>query len=157
MKVIALQGKPMSGKTPTIKKIIKKIIEDEIFNLCAGQDKNKILNYCQQVHRDLNCKFEYNGIKIGITTRGDDENSLRNDFEERQDCNFSDCDIVVCAMHTYGKTVDFVKKHANDGLLIHSKWVVYGDCCEQEREKANQLQAETIIKNIKQFLEGKVH
>ena len=89
MKIIALQGKPSCGKTTTLKALIKTIIENNIFDYVPIVSKEETLEKCQKEHCDLQCWFNYNGVKIGVTTRGDGAEVLNKDFYEREH-NFAD-------------------------------------------------------------------
>ena len=117
MRIIALQGKHSCGKTATLKNLIE-ILYDQQDNFAFEYvyPKSDVLELCRK-KGDMQCWCSLDGIKIGITTRGDHRRFLQADFFTRRK-NFSDRDIVVCAVRSRGSTVDFVKEHANDGLII---------------------------------------
>lgn len=116
MRIVALQGKHNCRKTTTLKQLIEMIHKGN-FTYEGVTPKGDVLELCRKPKGDMQYWCSCNGIKIGITTRGDHRRFLQADFFTRRK-NFSDRDIVVCAVRSRGSTVDFVKEHANDGLII---------------------------------------
>ncbi len=145
MRIIALQGKSNVGKTATLKRMIKTIIDNNIFNCSLIKSKADILKKCCSASGDIKCVFLYNGKKIGITTRGDTEQALMRDFSKK----FPDCDIVVCAVHTSGKTLSYIKSLDNEAI-IHSKWSVE-PYDRQMSEKVNLIQSNVLINIVKKI------
>ena len=141
MHIIALQGRGGTGKTTTLKRLIKEVMAMSNFvleDIVEGDDSQ--------------CWLSYNNIKIGITTRGDAEECLYNDFFGNSK-NFSDRDIVVCAIRTRGGTLDFVNKYSPKGLVIHGRWFIEGtENIEKSRMLTCTMQAEAILKDIINFI-----
>lgn len=154
MRIIALQGKHNSGKTTTLKKLIESIhLSADGFVFEDVNPKRDVLELCRKEEGDMQYWCTYNGIKIGITTRGDAERYLEADFFTRRK-NFSDRNIVVCAIRSHGETEGFVKRHADDGYVIHGRWFV--DATEGETEKrsgAQTSQVNAILQDIKGLIE----
>lgn len=143
--IITLQGKSNCGKTTTLKRVIEKIIIRRLYSLLPVFSENEILQQCQADKGDVQCVFEYNGKKIGITTRGDTRDVLETDFEKY----FSGCAVVVCAVHTYGETVEYVESVG--AVAYHSKWVVAPR--DKQRESAvNYIQSDFVIDELKTCL-----
>ena len=146
MKIIALQGKSNIGKTTTLKQMILTIVNNDFFNLEDCYNKEKIIRRCNMDKGDVMCVFDCNGVKIGITTRGDTSGCLGEDYLK----HFRNCDIVVCAVHTYGGTVNFIKEKGADEVVIHAKWYVEAndrkiiDC-------VNLIQSNVLIKEVKRL------
>ena len=146
MKIIALQGTAAVGKTTTLKRMILTIIENKIFNTNI-KDLNMVKRKCLSPLGDLRCVFDHNGIKIGITTRGDTRGLLEDDFKEL----LWDCDIVVCAVHTFGGTVDFINEKGTDGVIVHTKWFVAPQT-ETRKDEVNAMQSDYLIKEIQDLI-----
>jgi hypothetical protein len=101
--------------------------------------------------------FEYHGRYIAITTRGDEARFIDEDIckmEEVAKLRRFEIDIYICAVHSYGKTVDYMKSKAK-GLGTEAQ--VYGKatyrCSNALNEKVlqaqiNELQADFIFKNL---------
>ena len=103
MKIVALYGKGKTGKTQTINLLVQCLKLNKATVLIeerAGSEKN-----------DRRYVIKYNEKIFGITTRGDDEPSLKEDFAwfKKQ----SEIDYIICATRSKGKTCDFVAGQAN--------------------------------------------
>ena len=133
MRIIALQGKHDTGKTTTLKKLIETIWNEDCF-----EHEQIIGEFCSK--GEMRCWVTRNGIKIGITTRGDSVAGLRGDFFEKRH-NFRDRNLVICAIRFRGKTEEFVRSHAADGLTVCKKVIA-----EPKLQKStNASQAEAIL------------
>ncbi len=87
---------------------------------------------------------------IGITTRGDREDILQNEFNIlNKECP---CDLIICAAHTKGKTIAFAEKMSQgDDFIVHSKW--YVDPKDKKKENIiNKCQVDFLIEEIKTLL-----
>lgn len=114
LRIIALYGRSNTGKTGTLKQLIDKMRNSNFKDI--GEYK------IQEAEDDLCCVLEYLGKKIGITTLGDGTDVLEDAFDFMTRYN---CDLYICATHTKGKTVKFVEKRTENGVLIwHSKWKI---------------------------------
>ena len=153
MIIVALQGRSNSGKTTTLKELIKTIIDQGIMEYENVVPKSKVIAACSSNQGDVQCWFTYRGVKIGITTRGDDARVLEDDFFGKKR-NFRDRDIVVCAIRSKGETVSFVEKHSCGRLIVHGRWFVSGTAVSKSHiTESNRLQVEAILKDIKHFAE----
>lgn len=101
--------------------------------------------------RDRWCVMEYQGQKLGITTRGDGAPELREDFS-----HFTDCEICVCAARTHGGTWDFLRSLKAETLLRLGKASLFSENAdgnlENERELINRRQAQDMLKLINKWL-----
>ncbi len=52
-------------------------------------------------------------IKVGLTTKGDDDDALDKDF-----LLLGKCDLYICASHTYGSTVTWLQNRTKNGYLL---------------------------------------
>lgn len=140
MEIIALQGKHDTGKTTTLKKVIDILRNNDTFRFgkIIGKDSEK---------GEWRYWGEHCGIKIGITTRGDSVKGLRGDFYEKKD-NFKDRDIVVCAVRSRGKTVEFVEAQAQGGLKTIKKEIAAPEKQAAVNEKQARELAEIINETI---------
>lgn len=112
LKIIALYGRSNTGKTATLKKLIKTLEKSSVVH----EDSR---DYAKG---DRCCVLEYMGKKVGVTSAGDDSGILEKAFDFMVGYN---CDLYICATHTKGKTVRFVEKLTENGMLMwHSKWKV---------------------------------
>ncbi|MBR4100108.1 MAG: hypothetical protein IKK55_03885 [Clostridia bacterium] len=108
MKIIALRGHSGYGKTTTLNLLIDKL----------SQNNNvTVLNH---IGRDRVAKVIINGRIIGITTRGDTDAALTEDFKK-----LGNCDLYICACRTKGNTLKFLQSLTKDDILIYNtKWTV---------------------------------
>lgn len=113
MIVVALQETEKKGKTDTLKRLI---------NLFKGIRGVSLVKEKVGI-KDQWAVFDYFGKKIGITTRGDSEQCIDNDFKD-----MGECDIYVCAVHSSGKTVDLVKRA--------DEWYIYGKLTLESSNKS---------------------
>lgn len=99
MNIIALVGVSNCGKSRTLR-----LVYDSL-------EKNKTKTEKKFDKRWANERrgvFKYNGKIVGITTRGDTEEILEEDFKW-----MGECDIYVCACHPKGKTIKYIKNKIN--------------------------------------------
>lgn len=99
MKIIALTGISNSGKTLTLRMV---------YDFLQKNKTNTIKPFDRKWGIERRGVFKYNGKTVGITTRGDTEDILNEDFTW-----MGKCDIYVCACHPSGKTIKFVKNKIN--------------------------------------------
>lgn len=142
MRIIALQGKHDTGKTTTLKMLIQLILDDKSFYLERLIPKDGNLD---SPRGEARCWVTRNGVKIGITTRGDSVAGLRGDFLEKRH-NFRDRHLVVCAVRSHGKTAEFVHSQATDRLITHKKYPVLGS--KECQNAANLAQANELLEII---------
>ena len=150
MRIIALQGRHNSGKTATLKKLIEIVYTaKDKFQFESVSPKGDVLELCRKRKGDMQYWCSYNGIKIGITTRGDHWTLLNADvFTKRR--NFSDRDIVICAIRTSGSTVDFVNKHSTPAPIIYQKELA-PDTDDTKIAEINVAQAKQILDDLIQL------
>ena len=153
MRIIALQGKHNSGKTTTLKKLIEYIhLSADGFVFEDVNPRRDVLELCRKEEGDMQYWCTCNGIKLGITTRGDAERYLEADFFTKRK-NFSDRDIVVCAIRSSGGTVDFVNQHDTAGPIVCEKRLVADAAGREQQEKVNAEQAKEIFDKLKKLVE----
>lgn len=117
--IIAIRGVGNVGKTETIKNIYhllkSKYPEAKIENKICGLDIRVI--------------FTVNGVKIGIESRGDPSSRLFKSiplFVQRQ------CNIIICATRSRGKTVQLIKEQKNYEIIWHEKLFIESTMKQQE-------------------------
>jgi Cdc6-like AAA superfamily ATPase len=151
--IIVLQGPDNTGKTATLKCLIQKLLPVAKKVADEGNFDARMRNESW----DVWAIFEYHGRYIGITTRGDAEQFISKDIrdmEEAAKLNNFGIDTYICAVHSYGKTVDYIK---NKAKTLGTEAQVYGKatyrCSNALNEKVlqaqiNELQADFIFKNL---------
>lgn len=116
-KIIALYGSGKKGKTSTLKKLIEEMRKDSSFS----EEEEKAEQYLNDDERII---CTYKNKKIAITTGGDTEDIIKENlafFEEHE------CDILVTATRTKGKTVDYIEDYENkNNIKIIWKWKFIG-------------------------------
>ncbi len=114
MKIIYLQGKNCSGKSSTLRLLIRAFWTQgaKVLVPCEEELKLKL-----EAKEDVKAILEMEGFKIGINTEGDYEHNIIEgiEFFEKYDC-----DICFATMRTRGFTEDKVKeiKKTKDVVVI---------------------------------------
>ncbi len=152
MKILALYGCGKMGKSKTINSVVDFLRNNNAKIVCERCVDNKSVDRCYII--------EYKEKIIGITTRGDDERSLKKDFEWIQ--QHRKIDFVICAARTKGNTCHFIKKQARkDGLFWLAKNAFYNSeindklckkAIEEQQNILNLQQAADIVCIIDKFL-----
>ena len=137
-KIICLQGSPNTGKSYTIIKLWKYILEnykddkeDDYVQFFADSDNYDFVGIITSV----------NGHKIGVNSRGDDFGWIERWNKKLADNN---CDIIFCACHSSGKTIDAVlsfEKYGYKSEFIRKKTVEE----KKSQEKINLEQAKELL------------
>ena len=141
MKIIALCGKGQTGKSQTINLLVEyfKINKAEVlFAERAGKEKY-----------DRRFVMKYNEKIFGITTRGDDEPSLKEDFAWFK--KRSEIDCIICATRSKGKTCDFVARQANDIYWLGK--TAFWDGCIDNRNCSDVVKEQQKVLNCQQAAE----
>lgn len=102
-KIICLQGKYDSGKTSTMKRLVKTLLQtykdnckdglEYLFDDFYGVDFVRIIE-------------NVNGKKVGINSRGDEWKFIKRWLEILAK---NKCDIIFCTCHSYGKTEEVIQ------------------------------------------------
>lgn len=139
-KIIALQGKDETGKTETLKKLIKKMMS--VAQIVATEEK--FIARMNNEHWDVWAIFEYEGRHIAITTRGDQECFINDNISKMEGIaaqNDFEIDVYICAIHTYGKTLDCIENKAKElGIKPHIYGKATYNCDKSPNEKNIQTQ-----------------
>ena len=152
MKIIALQGKGGTGKTQCLQKLIYEIGKNNTITCLYPQNNfkfNELIQNGDPVTKSNNNMVDfivYGKIEnkiVGITTYGDDDDSLIDSFYKLK--NY-DCDLYICACRTHGQTINLLKELTLTGkLIIHNRWAVNE---ELFREKTLKYQIKEIYNEI---------
>lgn len=132
--IIALCGVSKTGKTTVLNSVISAVRSGnhkEIESKKHGTDEVAVL--------------EINGKTVGITTRGDTEGVLEEDFGDMREC-----DVYVCACRTQGGTQNFLRdreKEQQDSVVFFHTWEEE----ESQRSKRNAKKKKSIIDAIMHF------
>lgn len=130
--IIAIKGIGNTGKTEAIK---------NIYHLLKSKyPKARIENKICEL--DIRVIFTVNGVKIGIESQGDPSSRL---FESIPLFVKSQCNIILCATRSRGKTVQLIKEQENYEIVWHEKSFVRG---KEEQKKSNAEMADIIMKKI---------
>lgn len=107
MKILSLYGRSKKGKTLTLG-ILAKLLQR------IGQFTNKAPRRKKEVCGVFSI---YNAqgkeIKVGLTTKGDDDIALDYDFTL-----LGKCDLYVCASHLKGSTLTWLQNRTKNGYLL---------------------------------------
>lgn len=146
MNAIVLYGRSNLGKTTTLKKTIRVLLE-------KGYKAEKSTENLEQIIADSKNKddvyalFVIDGKKVGISTHGDNEDCYNNDFR-----SLGECDFNVCACHTRGQTIDYIKSKFNKNIIWINKFSYeqknnYFNGSEMQNQ-VNELQANYLAELI---------
>ena len=141
MKFLVLWGTRNHGKTQTL-------------NLLAVE----LGAVCAEIKKDAHYIIPYNNKIIAITTKGDDEQSLKNEFKSLP----TNADLYICASRTKGSAVKYIEKcAAKDEIYWLSKTSLsleqngqYNDSVflNTKQNYLNQTQAKEMKKIIDAFI-----
>lgn len=110
-KVYVLYGKRDCGKTESLKMLIDILIADGY----------KVVDYKKYGTDDVWATLiDDDGTKIGITSCGDSQDILETVFE-----NFTDCERIVCAARSDGKTHDAIKSLTSEENIFWLRKAVF--------------------------------
>lgn len=105
-KIICLQGKCNSGKTSTMRRLSRTVLQTYKNNSTDDVEYLLDLSDCDFVRIIENV----NGKKVGINSRGDDWKFIKRLLEILAD---NKCDIIFCTCHSYGKTEEVIREFAS--------------------------------------------
>ncbi|MDR3012869.1 MAG: hypothetical protein LBU70_06630 [Chitinispirillales bacterium] len=135
--VVALKGISKIGKTETLKKLIKILLE-----LPSGN----ILYQSSDKYKDAILIIKIKGLIIGVITQGDPGTELDKKLYEMKSFN---CSLIFCASRTRGDTISVVKdfsiKH-NFGLIWTSTYYAEIKEIYYNIDGLNELKAEQLLK-----------
>ncbi len=141
MKIIALRGHSGYGKTTTLNMLLDRL------------SKNNSITVLDRIGRDRVARVIINGKIIGITTRGDTDYVLAEDFKI-----LDKCDLYICACRTKGNTLKYLESLTKDGVLIYNtKWTLLLpnnslSNVDNYIEAINNLQIDEILKQASSLL-----
>lgn len=142
--IIAIWGHGNQGKSETIKKIAKLIIQ------CyptAITDPIQI-----DYTKDITVLISIGNIRIGIESKGDHVKEIDSSLDKFV---ATPCDLIICATRTSGGTVDFVSdictQHNYDGI-----WATNFRSNEKNKDLLNQLSAEQIFQLVEELLKNRI-
>lgn len=98
--ILALQGEPHTGKSTTIGLLYDHMVLNDYIVLLPRR------RYNGNPSHDFIVILEKKKKKIGIMTYGDSPSLIKNKIKVFIDLN---CDIIVCACHFSGKTVETIR------------------------------------------------
>ena len=165
MKVYALQGKHDVGKSLTLATLFTKYAANmKIISSYEDDDvaaiKKQIADKYQAIRNGAKCVspyvlsvVEYNGIRIGLHTSGDDKKTAETSiklFNGEISGNIP-CDIGFCAARTKGITVKTLKNfeaQGNEVIFVKQSIALQG----VDFETLNTDQAEYLLSLLNKFL-----
>ena len=138
-KLIALYGRPQSGKTPTLK-LLKRVILEK-FNVQPNQIKELGKEKYGNGRNDI-CVI-LNGItkiNIGVFSEGDYPENITKYIGELL---LQNCEIIFCACRTWGKTKRAVNEVGDKHQVQFVRKIICKDLSKQE--EINKKQANNLI------------
>lgn len=159
MKIIVLSGESNSGKTTMLKQLIAYLCD------CGGwtikqfptcplhsivQSTSELRDLPKE--KDATAVLERDGRKIGISTYGDDRNTIENkiNFFKKEEC-----ECAVIGSHSNGSSMNYVKelqKIKSHKVIILNKVGIKGEKCDWKYEilceNSNRMSVNEIILHI---------
>lgn len=143
MKGIFLQGKSKTGKTKTLKKVIKVLLDE---NICLKKSKNFENALSEEVDRDIWVVVKYQNNNIFIYTMGDAPEEWKEKFDAVIK-KVESIDICIGAMHDTPYANQRIGECISKILKIPKN--VHKDKNDKaECNKLNQLDAHLILKEL---------
>lgn len=144
--IIAICGRANEGKSDTIKRVCKTLLRD-------------FPNASPAIHEinydwDILLTIQLGSIKIGIESQGDPNSRMLNQ-NTIEDLAKQNCDIIICATRTEGKTVNKVDEIA-DKYDYHIIWLSSFFSPSLNSNVLNQKAANNIINLIKSLIVGQL-
>jgi hypothetical protein len=134
--IITLQGPPDSGKSTSIGMLLKSLPQQ--FNT------DVILPRFRPNSIDFFTIVQINGVLVGITSYGDSYNLIT---QRCQPFIVANCQIIICACHLEGRTVDAVNNIALQGYTwVHS--IQKQPTTENLRLQSDQAAVDAILGQI---------
>lgn len=145
MKIIMLKGLSNSGKTTTIKLLANLLLskKGKFINICKKNKQRSCIDQTKftkcggdflKYKGDITIKINWNNQIIGITSFGDDVNSIRGKYEI-----LSDCDVFICGVHPSDDTIEYVNSIPSTATICINK---------AKNAYDDSVVAETILKAI---------
>lgn len=177
MMIYVLRGKHNTGKTLTLATLFTMICkqygkkakilfscDDFSFELIEEQIKRKYNALQEGVSNNapyIRAMIEINGIRIGIHSSGDNEESVNNSISlfNGKDAPYLSCDIGFCPVRTRGITIKRLEKELkqnNNELVFVTKKIApytenHAEYC-YNIEKLNSEQAKELLSKLDAFL-----
>jgi len=149
--IIALYGRANEGKSETLKKVCKLLIE----SFPNSKHEPADINYSDDIFVIIDLMFDSRIIKIGIESQGDPGSRMIKDDTIRQ-LSDKGCDIIICATRLKGETTWKVDEIAdyNDyyTLWLSTFWSPQTPTSPLNKELLNNLAAENIIEIMKALI-----
>lgn len=147
--LIVLEGVSNSGKTTTLNKLIKLLENKNKIRLIDKEKKDDNILSNENMN-DIRCIFEYTlsnntVLTIGIATGGDTEKIVSDNIEY---FNKNNCDIMINATKSKGKTVDYIHKFIKNNKNITFLPFYKATNKEEHDEKLAQDILKTIFKYV---------
>ena len=136
-KIICLQGKCDSGKTSTMKRLAKTLLQTY-----KGNSKEDVEYLWDISGSDFVMTIkDVNGNKVGINSRGDDWKFIKHWLEILAE---NKCDIIFCTCHSYGRTEEIIREFAN--LYNYKPAFISKD--REDVESKHKTAEENAVKNL---------
>lgn len=165
MKVYVLQGKHDVGKSLTLATLFTKYAENmKIISSYEGDDVTAIKKQIEEKYQAIRygekwispyvlSVVEYNGIRIGLHTGGDDKKTAETSIQlfNGEISGNIPCDIGFCAARTKGITVKTLKDfeaQGNEVIFVKQPVALQGG----DFETSNTKQAEYLLSLLNDFL-----
>ena len=165
MKVYVLQGKHDVGKSLTLATLFTKYAENmKIISSYEGDDVTAIKKQIEEKYQAIRygekwispyvlSVVEYNGIRIGLHTSGDDKKTAETSIQlfNGEISGNIPCDIGFCAARTKGITVKTLKDfeaQGNEVIFVKQPVALQGG----DFETSNTKQAEYLLSLLNDFL-----
>ena len=104
-KIIAVKGKAAVGKSTAIKETFEWIKDNYVFKPILPN----------KWRGDIKTIIEVEGFVIGICSAGDEGKTVKEYLNEFEDAN---CEIILCACRTRGKTFQIVNQYRSKGYSL---------------------------------------
>lgn len=147
--IIVLYGRQNEGKSHTLKTVCSTLLSTYPQAVPSEQP-----NY----RGDILVNIDIDEIRIGIESEGDPngrlvrDNTLSRLADKKLDPSLGDCDIILCATRTRGKTVRVIEDIA-DTYDYHTIWLSSFFGPEHNHFVLNDIAAKSIMNIIKALMD----
>lgn len=153
------KGYSDTGKSRALKAVFFRLAAEHGERIQVNRLLHGSLDFCNT--DDLGVIFTYRGILVGLESEGDPDGK----YHEKALTEFmkESCEIIICACHTKGETINILKEHWLPGgdfipvacphFVLSSKHV-QNACMDEIYRRLSERYADNVIRLMDMWIDG---